>query len=206
MPLETGLLHGDLRDGCMHLCIDMQNLFGPASPWHVPWIDAILPNIVDICSQRSEETIFTRFIPPRSPDAALGAWRGYYRKWETLTLNRIDPSFIDLVDPLGDFSPPAVVLDKTVYSPWTEGFLQRYLRKRRVHTVIVSGAETDLCVLATLLGAVDRGYRVIIVHDAVCSVSNQTHDAIISLCHQRFSEQLELVSTGELIDSWRQTC
>lgn len=203
MPLETGLLRGDLRDGCMHLCIDMQNLFGPASPWHVPWIDAILPNIVDICSQRSEETIFTRFIPPRSPDAALGAWRGYYRKWETLTLNRINPSFIDLVDPLGDFSPPAVVLDKTVSSPWTEGFLQRYLHKRRVHTVIVSGAETDLCVLATLLGAVDRGYRVIIVHDAVCSVSNQTHDAIISLCHQRFSEQLELVCTGELIDSWR---
>ena len=203
MPLETGLLRGDLRDGCMHLCIDMQNLFGPASPWHVPWIEAILPNIVDICSQRSEETIFTRFIPPRSPDAALGAWRGYYRKWETLTLNRINPSFIDLVDPLGDFSPPAVVLDKTVSSPWTEGFLQRYLHKRRVHTVIVSGAETDLCVLATLLGAVDRGYRVIIVHDAVCSVSNQTHDAIISLCHQRFSEQLELVCTGELIDSWR---
>ncbi|WP_139976499.1 isochorismatase family cysteine hydrolase [Ochrobactrum sp. CGA5] len=203
MPLETGLLRGDLRGGCMHLCIDMQNLFGPASPWHVPWIDAILPNIVDICSQRSEETIFTRFIPPRSPDAALGAWRGYYRKWETLTLNRIDPSFMDLVDPLGDFSPPAVVLDKTVYSPWTEGFLQRYLHKKRVHTLIISGAETDLCVLATLLGAVDRGYRVIIVHDAVCSVSDQTHDAIISLCHQRFSEQLELVCTDELIDSWR---
>lgn len=203
MPLETGLLRGDLRDGCMHLCIDMQNLFGPDSPWHVPWIDAILPNIVDICSQRSEETIFTRFIPPRSPNDALGAWRGYYRKWETLTLNRIDPSSIELVDPLGDFSPPAVVLDKTVYSPWTEGFLQRYLHKKRVHTVIISGAETDLCVLATLLGAVDRGYRVILVHDAVCSVSDQTHDAIISLCHQRFSEQLELVCTDELINAWR---
>ncbi|WP_369523139.1 cysteine hydrolase family protein [Brucella anthropi] len=77
------------------------------------------------------------------------------------------------------------------------------MHKRRVHTLIVSGAETDLCVLATLLGAVDRGYRVIIVHDAVCSVFDQTHDAIISLCHQRFSEQLELVCTDELIDSWR---
>jgi len=36
----------------------------------------------------------------------------------------------------------------------------------------------------------------------VCSVSDQTHDAIISLCHQRFSEQLELVCTEELIDNW----
>jgi hypothetical protein len=86
MPLKTGLLRGDLRGGCMHLCIDMQNLFGPASPWHVPWVQVILPNIVDICSRHSENTVFTRFIPPRTPDAAVGAWRGYFRKWEALTL------------------------------------------------------------------------------------------------------------------------
>ncbi len=132
----------------------------------------------------------------------MGAWKSYYRKWEALTLERVDPWLIELVAPLREFSPPAALLDKTVYSPWTEGFLQRYLHKRRVHTLIVSGAETDLCVLATLLGAVDRGYRVIVVTDAVCSVSDQTHDAIISLCHQRFSEQLELVCTEELIDNW----
>ena len=75
----------------MHLCIDMQNLFGPASPWHVPWVEAILPNIVDICSRRSEDTVFTRFIPPKSPEAAMGAWKSYYRKWEALTLERVDP-------------------------------------------------------------------------------------------------------------------
>lgn len=108
-----------------------------------------------------------------------------------------------LVDPLKDFVPPAAVLDKTVYSPWTEGHLQTYLVNKRIHTLVITGAETDLCVLATLLGAVDRGYRVIMVHDAICSVSDQTHDAIMSLCHQRFSEQLELVSTEELIDAWR---
>ena len=38
---------------------------------------------------------------------------------------------------------------------------------------IVSGSETDVCVLATVLDAVDMGYRVIIARDAVCSSSDE---------------------------------
>lgn len=203
MPVETGLLRGKLQPGSMHLCIDMQKLFGPNSPWFVPWVEQILPRIIDICAAQRDNTIFTRFIPPKRPEDAIGIWVDYYRKWEALTLAHIDPALIQLVDTLKDFVPPAAVLDKTVYSPWTEGHLQTYLVNKRIHTLVITGAETDLCVLATLLGAVDRGYRVIMVHDAICSVSDQTHDAIMSLCHQRFSEQLELVSTEELIDAWR---
>ncbi|MBJ6133794.1 cysteine hydrolase [Ochrobactrum sp. Q0168] len=202
MPVDTRLLRGKPQAGSVHLCIDMQNLFGPRSPWFVPWVERILPQVIDICSIQSENTIFTRFIPPRRPEDAIGVWVDYYRKWEALTLRRIDPTLIELVDPLKDFTPPAAVLDKAVYSPWTEGHLQNYLVRKRIHTLVITGAETDLCVLATLLGAVDRGYRVIVVHDAICSVSDQTHDAIMSLCHQRFSEQLELVSAEELIAAW----
>ncbi|PWL16554.1 cysteine hydrolase [Falsochrobactrum shanghaiense] len=203
MPFKTGLIRGELGDGCIHLCIDMQNLFGPSSPWHVPWTEAVLPSIVKICTRHPEETVFTRFIPPKTAEATYGTWKHYYQKWEMLTLDRIDPALIQLIDPLQRFTPPAVLLDKRVYSPWTEGALQRHLQTRNIHTVIISGAETDLCVLATLLGAVDRGYRTIMVSDAVCSVSDNAHDAIISLCHERFSEQLELVRTEELIDAWR---
>ncbi|MEJ5023018.1 isochorismatase family cysteine hydrolase [Ochrobactrum vermis] len=203
MPFKTGLTRGDLGDCCIHLCIDTQNLFGPSSPWHVPWTETILPNIVEICSRQPARTVFTRFIPPKTPEATFGMWKRYYRKWEMLTLDRIDPVLIRVIEPLQQFSPPAVVLDKRVYSPWTEGLLQRHLNTRNIHTVIISGAETDLCVLAALLGAVDLGYRTILVSDAVCSVSDQAHDAVIALCHERFSEQRELVRTDELIGSWR---
>ena len=34
-------------------------------------------------------------------------------------------------------------------------------------TVIVSGVETDVCVLATVMSAMDRGYRVVVPSDAV---------------------------------------
>ena len=38
-----------------------------------------------------------------------------------------------------------------------------------VDTLVVTGGETDICVLATVLGAVDRGFRVVLVSDAICS-------------------------------------
>ena len=43
---------------------------------------------------------------------------------------------------------------------------------------MITGAETDVCVLATVLGAVDYGYRVVLVTDAVCSHSDTGHDAL----------------------------
>lgn len=45
--------------------------------------------------------------------------------------------------------------------------------------------------LATVLGAVDNGYRVILVRDAVCSSSDEGHDALLQVYHGRYSEQIE---------------
>jgi nicotinamidase-related amidase len=46
-------------------------------------------------------------------------------------------------------------------------------------------------VLATVLSAVDLGYRIIIVRDAVCSSSDEGHDMLLRLYHTRFSEQID---------------
>jgi len=199
---ETGITKGNLRAGGLHLCIDMQKLFGPGAPWHVPWTEAVLPNIVRLCERCADKTIFTRFIPPRSAEEASGTWKRYYRKWQNVTLEHLDADLLQLVEPLQRFVPPATLLDKSVYSPWTQGMLQKSLYKKRIHTLVVSGAETDLCVLATILGAIDRGYRVILVTDAICSSSDASHNAILSFCHQRLAEQLELATTEEVIDAW----
>jgi hypothetical protein len=37
----------------------------------------------------SDKTIFTRFVPPVSADAATGIWKDYYRKWEAMTLGNV---------------------------------------------------------------------------------------------------------------------
>ncbi len=57
---------------------------------------------------------------------------------------------------------------KHVYSPWTGTLdLHQQLRGDGIDTVIITGGETDVCVLATMLGAIDWGFRVILVTDAL---------------------------------------
>ena len=86
-----------------------------------------------------------------------------------------------------------------MYSPWT-GKLDRLLQCSSVDSLIITGGESDVCVLATVLGAIDRGFRLVVVTDAICSSADETHDALMRLYRSRFSEQIEAVSTQEVLD------
>lgn len=189
---------GDLGDDWAHLCVDMQRLFGPGSPWQVPWMDRVLPPIAAFVARCPARTIFTRFIPPRSAGDAPGTWRGYYRKWPDLTRDRLDPAWLGLAPPLAGFCPPAAVVDKGVYSPWLGRGLDDALRDRPVDTLLVTGGETEVCVLSTVLGAVDRGYRVVLAEDALCSVSDRGHDAALALLRTRYSAQVAVAPLAAL--------
>jgi nicotinamidase-related amidase len=202
-PKPRGLRFGPLTGRSLHLCIDMQNLFAEATPWHTPWMARVLPAVEEVVSRFPERTVFTRFVPPERPQDMPGSWRRYYERWSELTLSRLDPALIELVPSLARFAPPAAVIDKRVYSPFVERPLLQLMRERRTDAVVITGAETDVCVLAAVLGAVDFGYRVILVTDAICSSTDETHDALLALYHQRFAEQIETIDTETLLRQWR---
>ena len=88
------------------------------------------------------------------------------------------------------------------YSAFAGPRLLAHLRQRRADALLVSGSETDVCVLATVLGAVDMGYRVILVRDAVCSSSDEGHDMLMRLYHNRFSEQIETADAETILSCW----
>jgi nicotinamidase-related amidase len=69
--------------------------------------------------------------------------------------------------------------------------LIEHLRQREADALIASRSETDVCVLATVLDAVDIGYRVIVVCDAIYSSSDKGHDMLMRLYHTRYTEQIE---------------
>jgi hypothetical protein len=48
---------------------------------------------------------------------------------------------------------------------------------------------------------VDHGYRVVLVTDAICSSSDEGHDALMRMYTSRFDIQIELASTEEAIDA-----
>jgi nicotinamidase-related amidase len=60
-----------------------------------------------------------------------------------------------------------------------------------------------VCVLSTILNAVDLGLRVVIVEDALCSSSDTGHDALMTMYRTRFHGQIDLVCADELFEIWR---
>ena len=140
---------------------DMQRMFAEGTEWKMPWLDRVLPNILSITSTHSEKTVFTRFIPAHKPGQGVGMWRHYYERWGSMTIDQLGPEMIGLVPDLAKFVPPARTYDKHVYSPWTGTDLHQQLRGAGIDTVIITGGETDVCVLATMLGAIDWGFRII---------------------------------------------
>lgn len=54
-----------------------------------------------------------------------------------------------------------------------------------------------------MLGAIDWGFRVILVQDALCSSADESHDAMMNVYMNRFGEQVETVTTETLLENWQ---
>lgn len=192
-----------LTERTVHLCVDMQGLFSPAGPWPTPWLPRVLPVVKEIAGRFPARTVFTRFITPNKPEEMSGAWVDYYRRWQQTTREDLEPTLLDLLPPLAKLVPPATVVDKTRYSAFVEPFLHRHLQERETDGLVITGSETDVCVLATVLGAVDLGYKVTVVTDAVCSSSDEGHDALLKVYRGRYSQQIETATAEEILRAWQ---
>jgi nicotinamidase-related amidase len=118
----------------------------------------VSPVVAALANRHPERTVFTRLIPPARPDQMPGMWRRYYMRWRVATRERLDLRLLELMPPLAALCPPATVIDKTAIRLRLPRLIE-HLRQRETDALIVSGSETDVCVLATLLDAVDIGHR-----------------------------------------------
>jgi len=196
------LLPIPLTEKTVHLCIDMQRLFSSEGPWATPWMERVLPVVAEMAGRFPERTVFTRFITPRRPENMPGMWQRYYERWRHTTQEHIDPRLLELLPPLARLVPPATVIDKARYSSFVGSDLLAHLQDRKADALIISGSETDVCVLATVLSAVDLGFRVIVVRDAICSSSNEGHVALLRVYHHRYSEQIETADAEDVLRRW----
>jgi nicotinamidase-related amidase len=192
MPLREPLG----RDA-VHLCIDMQRIFAEATEWHTPSMAAVTPNILRLAA--ALPTLWSRFTVPETPAAATGQWQRYYERWSMFTGERMDPGLVDLVPELAAVANAADIYDKPTYSLFeTPAFVER-LARDGVRTLVLTGVETDVCVLATLFAAVDRGFRVVAVSDALTSSDPASHAAIMELLLPRMPDQVEIAGTDEVL-------
>jgi len=107
-----------------------------------------------------------------------GMWKRYYERWRQTTREKIDPHLLDLMPQLAQFAPPAVVIAKSRYSAFVKSQLHAHLMDRKADGLIVTGSERRL-----RAGDGARRSRpwlsVIVVRDAICSSSDEGHDALL---------------------------
>lgn len=182
-----------------HIVIDMQRMFAEETPWQVPALGQILPNVLMLCDAYAGRNLFAKFMLPASPEAATGAWRSYYDRWSAMTTQNIAPDMQDLVDALVGIARRETIVEKTTYSVFqVPGFAER-LKAEGVERLIFSGAETDVCVLSSVFDAIDAGFHVAIAADAVCSSSVDAHDGVLKHLLPRLLEQIQLVGSAHLL-------
>ena len=197
-----GLRFGTIGKRAVHAAIDMQRLFAEESEWASPVVHAIEPKVSRICAHAPHLTLFTRFLTPERAEDAQGQWQIYYRHWRSVLASNLGPDLLDLLPPLRRFVPPARVIDKYVHSAFEAPAFQQALDDLDADTIIFTGVETDVCVLATALTAVDRGYRTILISDAIASSSPPGHRSALEDIYPRFDQQVELIDTNALLKAW----
>jgi nicotinamidase-related amidase len=184
------------------LVVDMQRMFAEATEWQVPGFGRLIGPVLALHGAHPEATVFTRFMTPRTPAEAEGEWSRYYERWRAMTQDRMDPSMLDLVPELARCIPPGEVVEKRSYGGFDEpGFLQA-LRRREASALVLTGVETEVCVLSVAIQAMDRGWRVVVVEDAVASSAKEGHEAAHGLFRGRFGCQIDIAPASDVLKAW----
>ncbi|MEL0328640.1 MAG: isochorismatase family cysteine hydrolase [Deltaproteobacteria bacterium] len=192
---------GFLDEQALHICIDMQQIFLKPGPWYAEAGLAVLPKIEQLVHARNLPTVFTRFITPSTATEAIGSWQTYYEFWHQVTKEEAGEECLALHPALQKFAKSSNTYDKTTYDAFASGSFRSSIEKANPSALIFSGIETDVCVLATVLTAVDLGIRTIIAKDAVTSSDLNSHSACFEFIFPRYSQQIEIATVAEILSA-----
>jgi nicotinamidase-related amidase len=163
--------------------VDMQEVFR-GGDWEVAGVEEIVAPVDELCRAYRSRVRFTRFVPPADP---AGSWVDYYERWSFATRDESRPLW-ELVPPFRERRP--TTLDRPTFSKW-DAELAGALPPGGA--LVLCGAATDCCVLATALGAVDAGVPVRVVVDACAGATREAHGRALALL-EAFAPQVALSS------------
>lgn len=192
-------LFGPIPSTALHIVVDMQELFRSHPEWGTQALTGIIPPIQRLLTARPENACFSRFIPAQRAEQASGTWQRYYHRWHSVTLDQLDPAQVDVVHELKPWAKR--VGDKPGYSALASAEIRAAAIAAR--DVILTGVETDVCVLATAIEAMEAGLRVILARDALTSSSLSCHAKALDILHDRFDEQIEVAGVDQILAAWQ---
>lgn len=193
---------GGLGRNTLFVCIDMQEMFLSGGDWHCPDARSIVPACTALAQAAGEAAVFTRFRAARTAENATGSWRGFYRRWASVTEAEAGPEAAEIIPELRPLATPRRTFDKTGYGAFGSAEFAAFVRRTQADTLVISGIETDVCVMATVLEAVDLGLRVVLPRDALASGGRQAHDACFDHLFPRLDQQITVTDTSAILSAW----
>lgn len=93
---------------------------------------------------------------------------------------------LELMPEVLDAGHDLVVTGKKRYDCFTATDLDHVLRSRLIGTLLLTGVNTNSCVLATTIAANTRDYTPVVVRDCVGTMDPALHDAALRVISQAF--------------------
>lgn len=196
------------------LVVDMQRGFlDPGAAMEVPSARAIVPAIGRLLAAfRAARlpVIFTEFtyspeapllvgaLHPEHQPAPPGAVGGFGRPSSSCLEGH--PSALTVAD-LGP-RPGELVVRKRWYDAFAGTPLDGALRARDIRCLVLTGTMTDICVLATVIGAFNREYRVTVVEDGVATLWPDIQRATLDIIRRAYGRVVPAEAVAGQIATW----
>lgn len=196
------------------LVVDMQRGFvEPGEAMEVPQAREVVPTIVallDLFRAKGLPVAFSEFVyservpllvgelHPEHRPAPPGARRGFGMPSSSCLEG--DPS----AETVAALAPRAgeIVVRKHWYDAFAGTPLDGALRARGVSSLVVTGTMTDICVLATVIGAFNREYRITLVQDGVATLWPEIQRATLDIIGRAFGRVVSSKEVAAEIHTW----
>ena len=196
------------------LVVDMQHGFvDPGQAMEVPPARESVPRIralVDLFRAKGRPVVFTEFVYSEAAPLLIGALHPEHRRavpgaprgfgHPSSSCHEDDPS-VATVPALAP-RPDELVVRKRWYDAFAGTPLDGALRARGVDTLVVTGTMTDICVLATVVGAFNREYRITVVEDAVTTLWPEIQRATLDIIGRAYGRITSTKEVADLVGGW----
>ena len=196
------------------LVVDMQRGFlDPGEAMEVPPAREIVPRVaalVALFRRQRLPVVFSEFLySPRAPllvgelhpehrPAPPGGPTGFGLPSSSCLEGH--PS----VETVPELAPRAdeLVVRKHWYDAFAGTVLDGALRARGVGSLVVTGTMTDVCVLATVIGAFNREYRITVVEDGVATLWPEIQQATLDIIRRAYGRVAPAKAVADEIAAW----
>ena len=160
---------------------------------------ARLPVVFTAFVYSPEVPLLVGELHPEHQPAPPGAPRGFGRPSSCCLEGDPSAEIIDELAPRGG----EPVIRKRLYDAFAGSDLDGALRARGATSLVVTGTMTDICVLATVVGAFNREYRVTVVDDAVSTLWPDIQRAALDIIGRGYGRVVSSKSVIDTLTTWR---